>query len=175
MNLLIYCGIKVNGSKEKPSRFLQVQLISVWLNRYNHCKLIKLTFFVPFTKNGIFRLTKCELSFKGLCILRSVTRLWLKRMIAAVTGTCIFGDAATFIKDCRVLFGDIFIVPFLGSALGLTAMCSLGWGNLVGFDWNDLPVGREFDCKFLKKVKSPPYALPPPPAGITLIGALCAD
>ena len=77
-----------------------------------------------------------------------------------------------FIKDCRVLFGDIFIVPFLGSALGLTAMCSLGWGNLVGFDWNDLPVGREFDWKFLKKVKSPPHALPPPPAGITLIGAL---
>ena len=78
---------------------------------------------------------------KGLCILRSVTHI-----IAAVTGTCIFGDAATFKKDCRVLFGDIFIVPFLGSALGLTAMCSLGWGN---FDWNDLPVGRELDCKFL--------------------------
>ena len=34
---------------------------------------------------------------------------------------------------------------------------------MVGFDWNDLPVGREFDCKFLKKVKSPPYVLPPPP------------
>ena len=49
---------------------------------------------------------------------------------------------------------------FLGSALGLTAMCSMGWGNLVAFDWNDLPVGREFDCKFLKKVKSSPYALP---------------
>ena len=44
---------------------------------------------------------------------------------------------------------------------------------MVGFDWNDLPVSREFDCKFLKKVKAPPYALPPPPpAGITLIGAL---
>ena len=42
--------------------------------------------------------------------------------------TCIFGDAATLIKDCRVLFGDIFNVPFLGSALGLAAMCSLGWG-----------------------------------------------
>ena len=69
-------------------------------------------------------------------------------MIEAVTGTCIFGDAATFIEDCRVLFGDIFIVPFLGSALGLTAMCSLGWGNLVASDWNDLPVGREFDCNF---------------------------
>ena len=49
--------------------------------------------------------------------------------MAAITGTCIFGDAATFIKDCRVLFGDIFIVSFLGSALGLTAMCSLGWGK----------------------------------------------
>ena len=67
-------------------------------------------------------------------------------------------------------------MPFLGSALGLTAMCSRGWGNLVGFDSNDFPVGREFDCQFLKKVKSPPHALPPPPppppAGITLIGAL---
>ena len=31
LNLLRYCGIKVNGSKEKPSRFLQVQLISAWL------------------------------------------------------------------------------------------------------------------------------------------------
>ena len=56
LNLLKYCGIKVNGSKEKPSRFLQVQLISEWLMHYNHCKLIKLTSFVPFTKNGIFKL-----------------------------------------------------------------------------------------------------------------------
>ena len=78
-------------------------------------------------------------------------------------------------KDCRVLFGDIFIVPFLGSALGyLTAMCSPGWGDLVAIDWNDLPVGREFDCKFLKNVTSPTDALPrppPPPTGFTVIGA----
>ena len=78
LNLLIYCGIKVNGSKEKPSRFLQLQLISVWLIRHNHCKLIKVTFFVPFTKNDIFRLTKCELPPKALCILRSVTRIMVK-------------------------------------------------------------------------------------------------
>ena len=52
MNLLRYCGIKVNGSKEQPSRFLKPELITVWLIRYNHCKIIKLTFFVPFTKNG---------------------------------------------------------------------------------------------------------------------------
>ena len=74
LNLLRYCGIKVNGSKEKPSRFLQVQLISVWLIRYNHYKLIKLTFFVPFTKNGIFKLTKCGLSPKGFCILCSILK-----------------------------------------------------------------------------------------------------
>ena len=54
-------------------------------------------------------------------------------------------------KDCKVLFGDIFIVLFLGSALGyLTTMSSPGWGNLVAIDWNGLPVGGEFDCKFLK-------------------------
>ena len=35
-------------------------------------------------------------------------------------------------------------------------MCILGWENLVAFDWNDLPVGRESDCKFLQKAKSPP-------------------
>ena len=65
-------------------------------------------------------------------------------------------------------------MPFLGSALGLTAMCRLGWGNLVAFDWNDLPVGREFDCNFFKKSQIPtlcPALPPPPPAGITLIGA----
>ena len=75
LNLLRYCGIKVNESKEQPSRFLQVQLISVWLIRYNHCKLIKMTFFVPFTKNSVFKLTKCGLSPKAFCILRSVTRI----------------------------------------------------------------------------------------------------
>ena len=46
---------------------------------------------------------------------------------------------------------------------------------MVAFDWNDLPVGREFDDKFLKNLKSPPHALPPPtpvPRRLTLIGAL---
>ena len=78
------------------------------------------------------------------------------------------GDAATFInKDCSVLFGDIFIVPFWGSVLGyLIAMCSPGCGNVVAFDRNDLPVGREFDSKVLEYVKSPLHA-----AGFTLIGA----
>ena len=60
-----------------------------------------------------------------------------------------------------------FIVPFLGPALGWTAMCSPGWGNLVAIDRNDLPVGREFDdltANFWKM--SNPHPMPcsrPPP------------
>ena len=55
-----------------------------------------MTFFISVTKNGIFKLTKCGLSLKGFCIVRSVTRIMVKTyIIAAVTGTCIFGDAAT--------------------------------------------------------------------------------
>ena len=129
-----------------------------------------MTFFVPITKNGMFKLTKCGLSPEGFLYSTQCNRLWLKRIVAAVTGTCIFGDAATFIvfinKDCRVLFGDIFIVPFLASALAyLVAMCSPGWGNLVAFDWNDLPVGREFDLQIFEKsqIPTPCPAFPPPP------------
>ena len=92
-------------------------------------------------------------------------------MIAAVTRMCTFADAATFIdKDNRVLFGYTF--NFFGSALGLRAMCSLRWRKLAAFHWNYLPIGREFDSKFLKHVKSPSHALIPPHAGFTLKGAL---
>ena len=43
--------------------------------RYSHrINLIKLTFFVPFTKNGIIKLTKCGLSPKGFCILCCVLK-----------------------------------------------------------------------------------------------------
>ena len=43
-------------------------------------------------------------------------------------------------KDCRVSFGDIFIVPFLGPALGyLTAQCAARggetWLHLTGIIW----------------------------------------
>ena len=83
---------------------------------------MKLTFCVRFTKNGIFKLTKCGLSPKGFCFLRSVTHIMVKKYNCSCTGTCIFGDAAMFINkesDCRVLFEDIFTVPFLGSALDI--------------------------------------------------------
>ena len=68
-------------------------------------------------------------------------------------------------KDFRVLFGDIFIVPFLGLALRyLTAQCA-AWGEEIWLHLNGMicPWAGTFDCKFWKKVKSPPHALPPPP------------
>ena len=85
-------------------------MISVWLIRYNHCiKLVKLTFFVPFTKNDMFELTKCGLSpERFLYSTQCNMDYWLKRIIAAVTGTCIFGDAATFIKNIAEFYLEIF-------------------------------------------------------------------
>ena len=88
---------------------------------------------------------------------------WLKRIISALTGTCISGDAVPFIsKNCkkklqlRVLFRDIFTVPFLGPVFGWTAMCrEVRCGNLAVIGSNDLPLGREFDGKFLKKMSNP--------------------
>ena len=57
-------------------------MISVWLIHYNQCKLTKMTFFVPFSKNGTFKLRKCGLSPKGLRILRSVTRIMVKTSLS---------------------------------------------------------------------------------------------
>ena len=37
-------------------------------------------------------------------------------------------------------------------------MRSPGWGNFCAFHWNDLPVSREFDGKYLENVKTPPHA-----------------
>ena len=43
--------------------------------RYNHrINLVKLTFFVPFTENGIFKLKKCGVSPRGFCFLSSVLK-----------------------------------------------------------------------------------------------------
>ena len=37
-------------------------------------------------------------------------------------------------------------------------MCSPGQGNFCALEWNDLPVGREFDGKFWKNVN--PHSMP---------------
>ena len=71
----------------------------------------------------------------------TILRKGIKRIIAETGRVSLVMQQRNIDKDCRVLFGDIFIVPFLGSALGLTTMCRTGWGNLVAIDWNDLPMG----------------------------------
>ena len=88
---------------------------------------------------------------------------WLKRIISALTGTCIFGDAVPFIsKNCKkklqlpVLLKDIFTVPILGPSFGWTAMCrEVRCGNLVVIDSNDLSLGRELDGKIFRKCEIP--------------------
>ena len=102
--------------------------------RYNHCiKLIKLTFFVAFTKNGIFKLTKCGLSperflYSTQCIKTRIE--WLKRITAAAIRTCIFGDAATFIeKRLQSFIWRYFYCAFLGSSLGMDSNVQPGVGK----------------------------------------------
>ena len=43
-------------------------------------------------------------------------------------------------------------------------MSSMGWGNLVSFEWNDLPVGRDIWLQILEKCPIPtPYPAPQTP------------
>ena len=137
LNLLKYCGIKVNGSNQKPSRFLQVQLISVWLTRYNHCKLIKLTFFVAFTKNGIFRLTKCALSPKGLCILRSVTRIMVKTYNCSCNRNMYLWWCSNVYKRLQSFIWRYFYCAFLGFCLGIDSNVQPGVGKFgcIWLEW----------------------------------------
>ena len=45
-------------------------------------------------------------------------------------------------------------------------------GLSVKIEWNDLPMGREFDGNFFKNVKSPPHAPPPTPHRLYIDGCL---
>ena len=89
---------------------------------------------------------------------------WLKRIIAALTGTCIFGDAVTFInKKIAESYLEIFLLclswvqPWDGQKCA--ARDGEIWLQLTGMI---CPWTGKFDVKFLKNVKSPPHALPPP-------------
>ena len=56
---------------------------------------------------------------------------WLKRIIAAVTRTCIFGDAATFINKAELqsFIWRYFYCAFLGSSLGMDSNVQPGVGK----------------------------------------------
>ena len=147
----------------------------VGLIRYSHCKLIRLTFFEPFTKKGVFKLTKCGLSPKGLCILNSVIRVMVKTYNCSCNRNMYLWWCSNVYKRLQCFIWRYFYCAFLGCCLEIDSNVQPGVGKfgciwlewfargqgiLVAFDWNYLPVGRELDCKFLKKVKSPPHALP---------------
>ena len=108
-----------HGGQWEPSRFLQVQLISVRLIRYNHCKLIKLTFFLPFTRNGIFKLTKCGLSPKGFCILNSVTRIMVKTYNCSCNRNMYLWWCSNVYKRLQSFIWRYFYCAFLGFCFGI--------------------------------------------------------
>ena len=121
-------------------------------------------FFVPFTKNGIFKLTKCGISPKVLCILRSVTRIMVKKYNCSCNRNMYLWWCSNVYKRFQSFIWRYFLLC-LSYVLSWDWQQYVAWGGEIWLYlyWNDLPVGREFDCKFLKKVKSPPHALPPPP------------
>ena len=172
-NQLKYCGIKVNESKEKPSRFLQVQLISVWLIRYNQCKLTKLTFFAPFTKNGIFKLTKCVLFPKGLCILRSsVTRIMVKTYNCSCNRNMYLWWCSNVYKRLHSFIWRYFYCAFLGFCLGIDSNVQprVGKFGCIWLEW--LARGRGIWLQIFEKSQISTLRSASLPAGITLIGAL---
>ena len=67
-----------NWGKEKQSQFCTYNWSVYGSFATITQKLIKLTSFVPFTKNNIFKLTKYGLSPKGFCIFCSVTQIIVK-------------------------------------------------------------------------------------------------
>ena len=89
------------------------------LIHYNHCKLIKLTFSVPFTKNSIFKLAKRGLSPKGFCILRSVTRIMVKTYNCSCNRNMYLWWCSNVYKRLQSFIWRYFYCAFLGSSLGI--------------------------------------------------------
>ena len=157
-------GYQSKRSKEKRSRFLQVELISVWLIRYNHCKLIKLTFFVPFTKNGIFKLTKCGLSPKGLCILRSVTRIMVKTYNCSCNRNMYLWWCSNVYKRLQSFIWRYFYCAFLGFCLGIDSNVQprVGEFGCIWLEW--FARGQGIWRQIFEKCQIPtPCPAPPPP------------
>ena len=103
--------------------------------RCNHCiKLIKLTFFVPFTKNGILKLTKCGLSPKGFCILRSVTRIMVKTYNCSCNRNMYLWWCSNVYKRLQSFIWRYFYCAFLGSSLGMDSNVQPGVGKF-GCNW----------------------------------------
>ena len=167
LNLLRYCSIKVNGSEEKQSRFLQVQLISVWFIRYNHCiKLVKLTFFAPLIK--ILRMVYLNLQsvdflLKGFYILCSVTRIIVKTYNCSCNRNMYLWWCSNVYKwRLQSFIWRYFHCAFLGFCLGIFGSNVQPGVGKFGSSWLEwFACGQGIWRQIFKTVKCPPHTLPP--------------
>ena len=99
--------------------------------------LIKLTLFVPFTKNGISRLTKCGLSPKGLCILPSVTRIMVKTYNCSCNRNMYLWWCSNVYKRLQSFIWRYFYCAFLRFCLGIDSNVQPGVGKFgcIWLEW----------------------------------------
>ena len=130
--------------------------------------LIKLTLFVPFT--NISRLTKCGLSRKGLCILRSVTRIMIK------TYNC---SCNMYLWWCSNVYRRLqsftwryFYCAFLGLCLGIDSNVQprVGKFGCIWLEW--FARGQGIWLQIFEKSQISTLLSASLPAGITSTGAL---
>ena len=105
---------------------------------------------------------------KGLCILRSVTRIMVKTFFAAVTGTCIFGDCSNVYKRLQSLIWRYFYCAFLGFYLGIDSNVRPGvrkFGFILYLSGMICPWAGNVIANFWKKSNPHPMPCPtsPPP------------
>ena len=147
------------------------------LIRYNHCKLINLTLFVPFTTNGIFNLTKCGLSPKGFCILRIVTRILVKTCDCSCNKNMYLWWCSNVMQ---IKIAEFYLEIFLLCLpWDISQQCAarggeiwLHWTGMICTWAGNLTANFE---KYQIPNPCPAFPLPPAPrpwAGFTLIGAL---
>ena len=140
------------------------------LIRYDHCKLIKMTFSVPFTKNGIFKLTKSWLSPKGFCIVRSVTRIMVK------TYNCCWwcSNALISIKISEFYLEIILLCLSWVQPWDIwqrNVQPGVGKFGCIWLEW--FARGQGIWLQIFEKCQVPtPCPASPHPASFTLIGAL---
>ena len=138
---------------------------------YDYCKLIKMTFSLPFTKNGIF--TKSGLSPKGFCILRSVTRIMVKTYNCSCNRNMYLWWCSNVYKRLQSFIWRYFYCAFLRFCLGIDSNVQPGVGKFgcIWLEW--FARGQGIWLQIFEKCQVPtPCPASPHPASFKLIGAL---
>ena len=128
-------------------------------------KLIKMTFFVPFTQNSIFKLTKCGLSPKGFCILRSVTRIMVKTYNCSCNRNMYLWWCSNVYKRLQSFIWRYFYCAFLGFCLGIDSNVQPGVGKFgcIWLEWFARGQGIWLQIFEKCQIPTPCPASPPPP------------